>query len=153
MNYWMIFLLGVVLGVVLVKALPLAFYAFLWLFARNVGVGECYVCAHKRAWEIGEQTNLYRIIHDLRHDLFWSHRGWHKRAWEAHRWNRRAPEGTTWNYVIECSVCDRNDGYVGHFDQRGPYSSRSAAQPVADDHERSVHRGEHVTQVSDTSRP
>lgn len=153
MSDWLIFLLGALAGAVAVKALPLAFYSVVWLFIRNVGIGDCYVCAHKRGWDIGERTNLYRLLNELRHDLFWASRGWHKRAWAAHRWNRSAPEGTRWDVRIECSVCEPGNGFVGDFQQRGPYSSVEAAEPVARDHERTVHRGEHVTSVIESSRP
>lgn len=61
-------------------------YLFLnWAFSKTQAYGDCLACNHLTAREIGDNFNIVEVARAKWHDLWWSHRAWHRASVKAYR--------------------------------------------------------------------
>lgn len=71
-------------GLLTLPALVAAYFLLNWAFSRTQAYGECLVCEHLQAREIGDNFNIVEVARVKWHDLWWSHRSWHRTAVKAY---------------------------------------------------------------------
>jgi hypothetical protein len=67
-------------GLLTLPALVGGYFLFNWAFSRTQAYGDCIACEHLPEHEIGEAYNISEWTRAQRHDLWWSHRAWHRKA-------------------------------------------------------------------------
>lgn len=112
---------------------------------RTIAPDGCLICDHRGKWKVGERSNAAFHLGNLRHDLLWRRRRWHRAAWRAHRWNAATWVGGSEQHAVEC-----NQPGCETLDMRGPFSDIRAAVSVGEHHERARHNGWQTTSVEST---
>lgn len=51
-----------------------------WAFSKTQAYGDCLGCENLPEHEIGDHFNISEWFRAQWHDLWWSHRAWHKKA-------------------------------------------------------------------------
>lgn len=75
-------IIAYIAGALTVPALFGAYFLLNWGFSKTQAYGDCLVCSHLPEHEIGEHFNISEWFRAQWHDIWWSHRAWHKKAVE-----------------------------------------------------------------------
>ena len=148
------------IGVATPFAVGVALMFLAWLaslvFGRTTGSGGCTVCDHMPSWEIGAHSNLYRHFQNVRHDLLWGRRRWHREAWRFSRMNPLWSDGShdrlQW-YSVECSECPGLPQFNAPPSAwasvaGGSFALSRVAEAVAFYHEKAKHKRAKTTRIT-----
>lgn len=73
-------------GVVTLPVLVGVYFLLNWAFSKTQAYGDCEACDHLPEHEIGDAFNISEWLRAQWHDLWWSHRSWHRKAVAERSW-------------------------------------------------------------------
>lgn len=73
-------------GLLTLPALVGAYFLLNWAFSKTQAYGDCEACEHLPEHEIGDNFNISEWLRAQWHDIWWSHRAWHRKAVAERAW-------------------------------------------------------------------